>query len=187
MMKAAPLRLWTIGHSVRSSDELVNLLRGHQIELLVDVRQFPGSRRLPHFNQANLAPELARCGISYEHSPELGGRRKPRPDSPNMAWRNDAFRGYADYMETAGFARAADTLRDRAVTQRTVMMCAEAVWWRCHRALIADYFKVRGWTVLHIMGEGQTAEHPYTSAARVLDGKLSYSAPQPDLFSAPDH
>lgn len=167
------LRLWTVGHSTLGVEELAGLLSSHRVELLVDVRRFPASRRHPHFNREPLAATLAARGIDYRWMPELGGRRKPRPDSRNTAWRNDAFRGYADYMETPEFAEAASALFALAAARRTAVMCAEALWWRCHRALIADYAKARGLRVLHIAGE-TAAEHPYTPAARVADGQLRY-------------
>jgi uncharacterized protein (DUF488 family) len=166
--------LWTIGHSTRSAEEFATLLKDHRIQLLADVRRFPGSRRYPQFNGENLRPFLSQHGIAYEHFPELGGRRTARKDSPNTAWRNEAFRGYADYMMTEEFTSAATRLLELATEQRTAVMCAESLWWQCHRALIADYGKVRGVKVWHILGRGKTEEHPYTSAARVVNGQLSY-------------
>jgi len=183
-MPAAPT-IWTIGHSTRTLDEFTGLLAAHGVRSLVDVRTYPGSRRFPHFNQEALAAGLAEAGIAYTHLPELGGRRRPRPDSHNTAWRNDAFRGYADYMETPEFAAGLDRLLAIAAKHSTAIMCAEAVWWRCHRGLIADALKARGVTVLHIEGPGPAAEHPYTSAARVVDGQLSYEADE-GLFSPHD-
>src|SRR5262245_26453250 len=141
--------IWTIGHSTLSVEEFLGVLSSFQIELLVDVRSFPGSRRYPHFNKENLGVSLSAAGIDYAHMPELGGRRKNRPDSQNIAWRNDSFRGYADYMETQAFAEGIDRLLDLARARRTVIMCAEAVWWRCHRSLIADHLKATGVTVTH--------------------------------------
>jgi uncharacterized protein (DUF488 family) len=167
-------RIWTVGHSTRTIDEFVSLLAAHSIIAVADVRQFPGSRRYPQFNKETLAKSLAVHGINYMHFPELGGRRKPKKDSVNTAWRNDAFRGYADYMETAEFSGGMRRLMELA-TVNTAIMCAEAVWWRCHRALISDYLKVRGVDVLHIVDQKKTESHPFTSAARVVDGKLSYS------------
>jgi uncharacterized protein (DUF488 family) len=166
--------LWTIGHSTRSAEELVALLQEHRIQLLADVRRFPGSRRYPHFNGENLRVFLSQHAIAYEHFPELGGRRPASKNSPNTAWRNEAFRGYADYMMTEEFTAAATRLLDLAARQRTAVMCAEALWWQCHRALVADYAKVRRVKVWHILGRGKTEEHPYTSAAKIVDGQLSY-------------
>lgn len=124
-----------------------------------------------------LAESLGKAGIRYEHFPELGGRRKAKPDSKNTAWRNDSFRGYADYMETDDFRRGVERLLD-LVTEagRAAIMCAEAVWWRCHRSLISDYLKSRGIEVMHILDAKKTEPHPYTSAARIVNGELSYAA-----------
>lgn len=138
---------------------------------------FPGSRRFPHFNKAELADTLKRAGIRYEHLVELGGRRRVRADSHNLAWRNASFRGYADYMETKPFQDGVDRLLEIARSGHTAIMCSEAVWWRCHRSMISDYLKAKGVSLLHILGPGKTEEHPYTSAARLVDGKLSYAGP----------
>jgi len=180
--------IWTVGHSTRAIDDFIALLRWQQIELLVDVRRYPGSRMHPHFNSGPLAASLSAAGIAYRSAPELGGRRTPRRDSRNTAWRNASFRGYADYMETPEFGVALDGLMAEAATQRAVIMCAEAVWWRCHRSLIADALKARGVEVLHILDGPKIAEHPYTAAARVVDGRLEYgSTPRtPDLFQDND-
>ena len=168
------LAIWTIGHSTRTSEEFVDILRDHQVEILVDVRHFPGSRRFPHFNQILLRDVLVKAGIRYEHLVELGGRRPVRPDSHNVAWRHASFRGYADYMETQPFREGVDRLLEIARTGRTAIMCSEAVWWRCHRLMIADYLKARGVHVVHILGTQKVQEHPYTSAASLLGGRLSY-------------
>lgn len=166
--------LHTIGHSTRSIEEFIALLREHGIELLVDVRSIPGSRRVPQFGKEKLRASLEQAGIEYLWMPQLGGRRKTSPDSRNTAWRHPAFRGYADYMETDEFALALDELATVACAVPTAMMCAEAVWWRCHRSMIADAMKWAGFDVLHIMGPGKPVEHPWTSAARVVRGELSY-------------
>jgi uncharacterized protein (DUF488 family) len=166
--------LSTIGHSTRSAEDFVALLKENRIQVLADVRRFPASRRYPHFNAENLRALFSQHSIEYEHFPDLGGRRTALKDSPNTAWRNEAFRGYADYMMTEDFTRAAHRLLDIAAHRRTAVMCAESLWWQCHRALVADYAKVRGVKVLHILGRGKIEEHPYTSAARVVDGQLSY-------------
>ncbi|HEY5767375.1 MAG TPA: DUF488 domain-containing protein [Candidatus Udaeobacter sp.] len=186
------MRIWTIGHSTRTIDDLISLLKENEIKLLVDVRAWPGSKRYPQFNRDALAESLNAHGIRYEHFPELGGKRKSKPDSRNTAWRNASFRGYADYMETQQFRTGVERLlafarsgglgsrrneRDgwEAVTPcRTAIMCAEAVWWRCHRCLIADYLKARGLEVLHVLGANKVEPHPYTSAARIVNGELSY-------------
>jgi uncharacterized protein (DUF488 family) len=169
------LTIWTIGHSTRSIEAFVGLLKVHEIAVLADVRRFPGSRRYPQFGQSALAKSLEDCGIEYVHFPELGGRRGALPNSPNSAWRNEAFRGYADYMMTAEFRGGIGRLLVLGKRKRTAIMCAELLWWRCHRSLIADYFKAKGHVVLHIMNEKKVEEHPFTSAARIVKGKLTYS------------
>jgi uncharacterized protein (DUF488 family) len=168
------LTIWTIGHSTRTIEEFIELLKSHEIEALVDVRHFPGSRRYPHFNKEQLADSLAKTGIQYHHLPNLGGRRRPRSDSPNTTWRNKAFRGYADYMESAAFEEGIGRLIDLSRNKRVGIMCAEAVWWRCHRGLIADYLKAQGHRVLHIQSAIKAEEHPFTPAARIVNGRLSY-------------
>jgi uncharacterized protein (DUF488 family) len=170
-----PIQIWTVGHSNRTLEQFTELLTAHQIKLLADVRRFPGSRRLPHFNKENLSESLPRIGIEYLHFPELGGRRKARPDSPNTIWRNEAFRGYADFMMTPEFCTGIDHLLRHAAEKRTAFMCSEALWWQCHRSMISDYLKAAGHEVIHILGVNKTEPHPFTSAARIVDGKLSYS------------
>src|SRR5437899_4876307 len=171
------MRIWTIGHSTRTIEKFISLLEEHGIKSLADVRLLPGSRRYPQFDKETLADSLAKLGICTEHFPELGGRRKPRKDSPNTAWRNESFRGYADYMETEGFDKGVKRLLDLAVDAGpTAIMCAEAVWWRCHRSLISDYLKARGIEVMHILDANKAELHPHTSAARMANGKLSYAA-----------
>lgn len=150
------------------------MLTAFEIASLVDVRSFPGSRRYPQFNKENLRSALSAAGINYFHMPEIGGRRKAKPDSLNMAWRNESFRGYADYMETEAFREGIERLMELARERRTAIMCAEAVWWRCHRSLISDYLKADGVTVTHILGIGKAEEHPFTSAAQIVNGNLSY-------------
>jgi uncharacterized protein (DUF488 family) len=168
------MRIWTVGHSTRSAEELVRILMAHEISTLVDVRTFPGSRRYPQFNKSALSESLASAEIVYKHEPRLGGRRTPRKDSHNTAWQNAQFRGYADHMETDEFANGIKELLELARESQTAVMCAEAVWWRCHRSLIADYLKAAGHTVIHIIDEKKIQEHPFTSAARIVDGELSY-------------
>jgi uncharacterized protein (DUF488 family) len=170
-------RIWTIGHSTRTLEEFLALLRSHDIQSVADVRRFPASRKFPHFNAEALQASLAAQGIDYQPLPQLGGRRTPRADSPNVAWRNRSFRGYADYMETAAFADGLNALRAEAARKRTAVMCAEAPWWRCHRALISDYLKASGTEVFHIAGIGSAAPHPYTSAANLTGGRLTYASP----------
>ena len=172
------LSIWTIGHSTRPIEEFIDLLREFEIGVLVDVRHYPGSRRYPHFHKEALRGALGAAGIRYEHLVELGGRRPARPDSHNLAWRNASFRGYADYMETEPFRAGVERLLDIARTDRTAIMCSEAVWWRCHRSMIADYLKAMGVEVLHILSRSKVQEHPYTSAAQIVDGRLSYASPE---------
>jgi uncharacterized protein (DUF488 family) len=166
--------VWTIGHSTRPLETFLALLAHHQIEAVADVRRFPGSRRQPQYAQAPLGLALAEHGIAYHWIEALGGRRRPRPDSPNVVWRNTSFRGYADYIAGDQFAEGLNELLEVAGRLRTTIMCAEAVWWRCHRALIADVLCVRGVNVVHVIGETHTVVHPYTSPARIVDGQLSY-------------
>jgi uncharacterized protein (DUF488 family) len=166
--------LWSIGHSTHVIDEFIGALQSFEIKVIADVRSFPGSRRYPQFNKENLDTSLAAAAIKYLHFPELGGRRRARPDSPNVAWRNETFRGYADYMETGAFREGIARLIAVAGSRRTAIMCAEAVWWRCHRSLISDYLKAKGVEVAHIMAAGKSEAHPFTSAARIVNGELSY-------------
>jgi uncharacterized protein (DUF488 family) len=166
--------LWTIGHSTHPIDELLDILDAHGISRIADVRRFPGSRAHPQFNPDALVASLAERGIAYTPMPDLGGRRKPRPDTTHTAWRNEAFRGYADYMDTPEFAAGAEVLATLARADRVAAMCAEGVWWRCHRSMIADYFKANEWTVLHILGMAEAKEHPYTAVAKVEGGMLTY-------------
>ena len=168
------MNIWTVGHSTRTHEVFKEILVAAGIEVLVDVRTYPGSRRYPQFNKPELAQFLESIGIRYEHEPRLGGRRTPRKDSHNTAWRNAQFRGYADHMETEEFEKGIKALLELAERSRTTVMCAEAVWWRCHRSLIADYLKAQGHTVIHIMDVNKTEEHPFTSAASIVEGKLSY-------------
>ncbi|HKC20100.1 MAG TPA: DUF488 domain-containing protein [Candidatus Dormibacteraeota bacterium] len=169
--------VFTIGHSTRSLEELIELLRHHRIELLVDVRTVPASRRMPHFAKTALERSLPAHGIAYRHMPELGGLRKPKRDSTNTGWRNVSFRGYADYMQTDEFWRAISDLEELAAKQRVAIMCAEAVPWRCHRSLIADALAARGNEVRHISGMQEPSVHRVTPFARVEGGRLTYPAP----------
>lgn len=171
--------IWTIGHSTRSGADFIQILKAHQVGTLVDVRSSPGSRRYPQFNRAELSESLTSEGIIYQHLPALGGRRHPSPNSKNTAWRNASFRAYADHMETTEFREGIEKLHELARKSRTVVMCAEALWWRCHRSLIADYLKALAANVIHISDERHTHVHNYTSAAQVVQGKLSYEG----LFS----
>jgi uncharacterized protein (DUF488 family) len=172
--------VFTIGHSTRSSDELLSLLAGHGIEILLDVRRFPGSRRHPQFSRDALSGALAEAGVGYMHEPRLGGRRAPRPDSPHTAWRVEAFRGYADHMETPGFQAALEDLIRLSQEKTVALMCAEAVPWRCHRRLISDALVAHGLDVRHILGPGRADPHEIDPNARVLDGgrRLVYTGPE---------
>lgn len=173
--------IFTIGHSTRPLAEFIDLLRAHGVLRLADVRTVPKSRRHPHFAGEALAASLAQAGIEYRHFPDLGGLRKPRPDSANGAWRVAGFRGYADYMETPAFANGLEKLIAFARV-RTAVMCAEAVWWRCHRQLIADALVARGIEVGHITSPSAPAPHALTAFAKVDGTEVRY----PGLIPAGD-
>jgi uncharacterized protein (DUF488 family) len=169
--------VWTIGHSTRDLDAFLGLLAGSSIGLVADVRRFPGSRRFPHFNAEALAESLGRVGVAYRHFPDLGGRRGKRaPGSPNSAWRVEAFNAFADHMETPAFRSSLDDLTARARNTRSVVMCSEAVPWRCHRRLISDALTARGWSVLDILGPGKAEPHAMTGFARVDGDRVTYPA-----------
>jgi uncharacterized protein (DUF488 family) len=173
--------VYTVGHSTRGLEDFLALLGEYRIEELVDVRRFPTSRRHPHFAGEALARALGAAGIAYAHEPDLGGYRKPRPDSPNTAWRVAGFRGYADYMDTPAFRTALDRVIERASVRATAVMCAEITPLRCHRRLIADALVARGLVVVHILGLGKTETHALNPDARVLaDGRLVYLRPPDD-------
>ncbi|MBA5872651.1 MAG: DUF488 family protein, partial [Nitrospira sp. CR2.1] len=172
-----PRRLWTIGHSTRSSEEFLLLLQSHDIQRLIDIRRYPGSRRYPHFHSAALANSLPGAGIWHKEMPTLGGRRTARSDSPNEGWKNASFRGYADYMQTEEFDQALDELIAQGRRERTAIMCAEAVPWRCHRSLVADALVVRDWEVTHLLGGCRVKPHRLTTFALLRDGRLMYPAP----------
>jgi uncharacterized protein (DUF488 family) len=178
--------VFTLGHSTRPIEELLALLKEHEIRVLVDVRRFPASRRHPQFSRDTLAESLAGAGIEYVHEPCLGGRRPVRPGSPHTAWRVEAFRGYADHMETPEFGAALERLMRRGAETTVAILCAEAVPWRCHRRLISDALVARGVEVLHILGPRRADPHELDSNARVLPGgRLLYAGPagdQPGLF-----
>ena len=168
--------VWTIGHSTRALDDFLALLERERIERLVDVRAFPVSRRYPHFDRDALSAALVAHGMTYRHAPELGGRRTAPKDVAASAWRNAGFRGYAWYMTTPEFASALEALRDDASRERTVIMCAEAVPWRCHRNLISDALVAGGDCVLHI-GDSGVSEHKLTKFAAIAsDGVVHYPA-----------
>lgn len=177
--------LYTIGHSTRTLEELLGLLKREGVSHLVDVRAFPTSARYPHFNKQSLELTLPEHGIRYTHFPALGGRRRVRRDSHNTLWRNAGFRGYADYMESREFDEALNALLEVAAREPTAIMCAEAVPWRCHRSLISDAAVARGTDVRHIMDD-KTQPHRLTSFARIdSEGRVHYdAAAQSDLFGA---
>ena len=174
LSSSGPGRIWTVGHSTRTAEEFNQILRAHAIEALVDVRSFPGSRRYPHFNKLELSRNLEAIGVSYSHDPQLGGRRRPLPNSKNTAWKNPSFRAYADHMESEEFQQGIAALLGIAQLKQTAIMCAEALWWRCHRSLVADYLKANGFAVIHLIDAAKTKVHPYTPAARIVAGRLSY-------------
>ena len=168
----SPRTVHTIGHSTRTIGVLIDLLKAHQIELVVDVRRWPASRRLPHFNRESLQAALKPDQIDYVWRSDLGGFRKPAADSPNTAWRVGTFRAYADFMLSPAFQRIMSEVEELAATQRIALLCAEAVPWRCHRQLLADALFARNWTVRHIMDNG-CHEHKLPAFAH-LSGKQIY-------------
>ena len=170
--------LFTIGHSNHPLERFVELLTEHGIEALVDIRRFPSSRKFPHFNRENLASALNECGIEYHWFEALGGRRQSNKGepSPNMGMKNESFRNYADYMLTDEFRTAVDRLLEIAEGKRTAMMCAESLFWRCHRRLVSDFLLAGGVTVQHIFPNGATKPHELTNEAKVEDGALTYPA-----------
>jgi len=168
--------IWTIGHSTRTFEEFIEMLRSFQIEMVADIRSYPGSRKFPQFNKESLQTALPQNKIEYIHLKNLGGRRKANPDSKNTTWRHLAFRAYADYMQTNDFKEGIKKLEEIALKKRTAYMCSEAVWWRCHRSMVSDYLKTYGWKVMHIMAVGKEQEHPFTAPARIENGELTYEA-----------
>ncbi len=178
---AAPTTIWTIGHSTHPIGEFLGLLSAARMDIIADVRSFPGSRKYPQYGKEALATTLAAHGIDYDWLPALGGRRRVAPDSPNTAWRNTSFRGYADYMSSPQFAQGLGQLIQLASQGRTAIMCAEALWWRCHRSMIADALSVRGIEVVHILAAKHSVVHPMTAPARVVGGALTYVADRREL------
>lgn len=166
--------IWTVGHSTHSLEEFLTILSAMDIELVADVRRFPGSRRFPHFNQDSLEADLPAHGLIYHSFPALGGRRRSAPDSPNVAWRHEAFRGYADYISSEEFASALFDLLFVASGLRTAIMCSEVLWWRCHRRLISDVLTSLGIDVTHIRDARKSEPHRLAPPARIVDGELSY-------------
>ncbi len=174
MIEAKPLQIWTLGHSTRSGESFVELLRHYGIQAIADVRRFPGSRRLPQYMSETLRASLADHGIEYEWIEALGGRRKAPPGPSMSAWRNTSFRGYAEHLKSEEFACGIEQLLRLATQRPTAMMCAEVLWWRCHRSMVADVLKLEGIEVVHIQDEQRLTRHPYTTPARLVDGRLTY-------------
>jgi len=179
-----PATMWTVGHSTRTWGEFMALFHACGIQAVADVRRFPGSRRYPWFASAAMARTLPAAGLDYLWLPQLGGRRPVQPGSPNGAWRNASFQGYADHLASAEFAQGLDPLLELAARRRTALLCAEAVWWRCHRRLIADVLVQRGVVVQHILDATHLQAHVLTEGAQVINGRLAYPPPQQDLFGA---
>lgn len=175
MKKSVPI-IYTLGHSTRSLDELVAILRAHGVERVVDVRTIPRSRHNPQFNRETLGKALHNRHLSYRHMKTLGGLRRASPDSKNTGWRNASFRGFADYMQTAPFAEALQKLLKLAAEKPTAIMCAEAVPWRCHRSLIADALTARGYQVRDIMSATSVKPHVLTPMAKVRGQQVTYPA-----------
>lgn len=173
-------RIYTIGHSTRTLEEFISLLRERGVTRLADIRRYPGSRRYPHFSGESLERTLPEHGIEYHHFEPLGGRRRPAKDSPNAAWENEQFRGYADHMSSEEFQRAADRLIETDAP--TAYMCAEAVPWRCHRNLLSDELVRRGLEVIHILSAGKSQPHALSRMARIEGERVVYPLPQREMF-----
>ena len=171
------MTIWTIGHSTQSMEQFLEAIGAHGMETIVDVRRFPGSRRLPQFGSAALESALAEHGVDYRWIEALGGRRQADPDSPNDGWRHAAFRGYADHMATEAFAEGVFELAMIAAGSRTAIMCAEVLWWRCHRRLVADALVSLGYEVRHIRDTSEAEMHRLAPPAIVVDGVLTYESP----------
>lgn len=176
------LPIFTIGHSTHSLDQFLALLKQHEIEALVDIRRFPGSKRHPHFSRDNLSIELPKAGIKYHWLEALGGRRskEKNANSQNLGLRNESFRNYADYMQTTEFQAAIEHLLEIAQTKRTAYMCAEGPFWQCHRRLVSDFLLMKGIEVQHIMPSGELTPHKLTEGGRIKDGQLNYPSPKED-------
>jgi uncharacterized protein (DUF488 family) len=171
------MTIYTIGHSNHPLGKFVEMLTSQGIELIADVRTIPRSRHNPQYNSDALEASLGERGIGYRHLPDLGGLRHARKDSPNRGWKNDSFRGFADYLQTEGFGKGLAELTALGGEKRTAVLCAEAVPWRCHRTLIADALTVRGITVLHILGPASVHEHSLTPWASVHGTSITYPGP----------
>lgn len=173
--------VFTIGHSTLDAEDFLGLLARHRVGCVVDVRAHPGSRRVRHFDGAALGTWLPASGVGYVQVPQLGGRRRPAKSSPNRGWTNDSFRAYADHMASAEFAAGLERLMEMAERRRAAMMCAEALWWRCHRRLVADALVARGLGVHHIGPDGRATAHELTSFAVVDGTRISYPPRQASL------
>ena len=180
-----PRRVFTMGHSTLSAEAFLARLQTHGVQQIADVRTIPKSRHNPQFAQASLAAALAAASLGYRHLPLLGGLRHTRPDSVNLAWRNLSFRGFADYMATPEFAAGLAELEAWAGEHTTALLCAEAVPWRCHRSLIADALTLRGWQVLDILSDRPASPHRQTPFLRLVEGRISYPAPEPLSVTSP--
>lgn len=174
--------IWTIGHSTLEIGAFLAHLAEDSIAALIDVRRFPGSRRHPQFGRDALAQSLSDAGVGYTHAEALGGRRAPHAESVNTVWRTTGFRGYADHMASAEFVQALDTVIEHARIRRSVLMCAEGLWWQCHRSLIADNLALRGWQVLHILPNAKVAPHAFREPAHLVDGVPVYNGGQAPLI-----
>ena len=171
--------IFTIGHSNKPIGDFISLLQSHGVAAILDVRRYPVSRKWPHFDAAALAEALAKAGIGYHGLPELGGRRKPRPDSPHSAWREDGFRGFADHMDSPEFGAALEKAAELAMRARGALMCAEALPWKCHRSLIADAFLARGWEAFDIVAAARARPHRLPSFARLEGSRVVYDGADP--------
>ena len=175
--------LYTVGHSTHPIERFLELLGEYRIAVLADVRSFPGSRRWPQFGQERLAEVLGRAGVEYRWFKRLGGRRKStRTDSPHVAWTVAAFRSYADYAESAEFAEGLAELAAIAAAARTAIMCSEGLWWRCHRRIVSDQMRLRGWDIEHIMPDGKLTVQRLPEFASVFEGRIIYDGGQPPLL-----
>jgi uncharacterized protein (DUF488 family) len=183
-MNALPQLMWTIGHSNRTLEEFLHLLQAHRVNLVIDVRKMPGSRRNPQFNRDTLSQALRDAHIEYMHMPCLGGLRRRQPNSPNTGWKNASFQGYADYMLTAQFEESLLELLNRSRCRRSALMCAEALPWRCHRSLIADALTVRGIAVEHILSAPKSQSHVLKPWARVHEMRITYPPQTVELSSS---
>jgi uncharacterized protein (DUF488 family) len=182
-----PLTIFTIGHSTHPIDQFIELLQPNAVQQLIDIRTIPKSRHNPQFDSEALAKSLHAAHIRYIHMKDLGGLRHPRKDSINTGWRSDSFRGYADYMQTEEFAAALARAIDLAKERPTVLMCAEAVPWRCHRSLVSDALIARGIQVLEIIGPAKPKEHAITPFADVRGTQITYPSDQPSLLDPREH